>query len=77
MNGSATTHVSTKTISLRTFSSPLDANRRTVDEMRQHIAKLKSELETERAKNKQTHRDKVCRLYCKNIHLVQDNIPIY
>ena len=69
MNGSATTHVSTKMISLRTSSNLLDANRRTMDEMRQHIAKLKSELETERAKNKQTHRDKVCQLYC-NIKIV-------
>ena len=60
VNGSATTHVSTKMISLRTSSNPLDANRRTVDEMRQHIAKLKSDLEAERAKNKQAHRDKVC-----------------
>ena len=60
MNGNATTHVSTKMISLRTSSNPLDGNRRTMDEMRQHIGKLKSELETERTKNKQTHRDKVC-----------------
>ena len=64
MNGSSTTHVSTKMISLRTSSNPLDANRRTVDEMRQHIAKLKSDLEAERTKNKQAHRDKVCLFYC-------------
>ena len=32
---------------------------RTIDEMRQHIAKLKSELESEKTRNKQSHRDKV------------------
>ena len=32
---------------------------RTTDEMRQHIGQLKTELEIEKAKNKQQHRDKV------------------
>ena len=32
---------------------------RTVEEMRQHIAKLKAELDAEKARNKQIHRDKV------------------
>ena len=32
---------------------------RMVEEMRQHIAKLKLELDSERAKNKQLHRDKI------------------
>lgn len=34
-------------------------SQRTVDEMRSHIAKLKSELETEKSKNRQVHRDKI------------------
>lgn len=32
---------------------------RVVEEMRQHITKLKQELESERAKNRQSHRDKI------------------
>ena len=34
-------------------------NQRTMDEMRAHIAKLKNELESEKARYKQLHRDKV------------------
>ena len=36
---------------------------RTVDEMRTHITQLKAELDIERAKNKQLHRDKVKELH--------------
>ena len=35
---------------------------RTMDEMRQHIAKLKSDLESEKTRNKQLHRDKIAEI---------------
>ena len=37
-------------------------NQRIVEEMRAHIAKLKQELEAEKAKNKQLHRDKIAEI---------------
>ena len=73
-NGNGTITTGIKSSSLLSYVSPvstpsprLDLNKtkkavntqRTIEEMRTHIAKLKSDLESERSKNKQLYRDKV------------------
>lgn len=44
------------------LSSKAGNMKRSIDEMRQHIAKLKTELETEKARYKQLHRDKIAEM---------------
>lgn len=58
MNGGSRSKLPVFHSSLTSSSSPSNL-KRTNDELRQHISRLKAELEIEKAKSKQIHRDKV------------------